>query len=344
MNKAKLEKIISSLSDVTITVAGDFCLDKYLYIDPSIEELSRESGLPIRHVYKQEVFAGSAGTIAKNLKAIGVGKVLCVGTMGNDGDGYELKRCLDNIGCDTSLLMVDDEVMTNVFAKPILKTENFHSELNRIDIRRRWTTPRYIQEQMMANISEAAAVSDALILMDQFDQPNTGVITDDVREHIITLAGRRPDLIVYADSRECPDKFSNMIVKCNNLEIVRAIDSAKDPENINDVIECGKKIFDKTGRPVYVTLGADGIMVFDASGANHVNTIRVDGPCDICGAGDAATSGIVPSLCVGANGREAALVGNIVASITIQQIGTTGQASPVQILERYELFNAVTIH
>lgn len=53
------------------------------------------------------------------------------------------------------------------------------------------------------------------------------------------------------------------------------------------------------------------------------------------GAGDSVTGGLVPSLCSGASPVEAAVVGNLVASITVQQIGTTGTASPEQVLKRF---------
>ena len=46
-------------------------------------------------------------------------------------------------------------------------------------------------------------------------------------------------------------------------------------------------------------------------------------------------AGIVSALCCGATPVEAALVGNLVASITIQQIGTTGTATREQVLGRY---------
>jgi sugar/nucleoside kinase (ribokinase family) len=45
-------------------------------------------------------------------------------------------------------------------------------------------------------------------------------------------------------------------------------------------------------------------------------------------------SGIVAALCCGASHVEAAQVGNLVASITIQQIGTTGTATRAQVLDR----------
>jgi hypothetical protein len=41
----------------------------------------------------------------------------------------------------------------------------------------------------------------------------------------------------------------------------------------------------------------------------------------------------------GADEFEAAAFGNLVASITIQQLGTTGTATPAQVRERFAEFN-----
>jgi len=67
---------------------------------------------------------------------------------------------------------------------------------------------------------------------------------------------------------------------------------------------------------------------------------RVSGPVDIVGAGDSASSGIVLSLLAGATDIEAAAVANLVASITVQQLGTTGTATPQQVIDRWQEMHA----
>ncbi len=66
--------------------------------------------------------------------------------------------------------------------------------------------------------------------------------------------------------------------------------------------------------------------------------VAVDGEIDITGAGDSATAGAVMALAAGATLPEAALVGNLVASITIEQLATTGVAKPEQLLPRLDLW------
>jgi sugar/nucleoside kinase (ribokinase family) len=59
--------------------------------------------------------------------------------------------------------------------------------------------------------------------------------------------------------------------------------------------------------------------------------VAATGPIDIVGAGDAASSGIVATLLSGGAAIDAAEVGNLTASITIEQLGCTGVATPDQI-------------
>jgi sugar/nucleoside kinase (ribokinase family) len=92
----------------------------------------------------------------------------------------------------------------------------------------------------------------------------------------------------------------------------------------------------RNGRPMFCTMGEEGMLVARPdAGATLVPGFPVPPPVDICGAGDAATSGIVASLLAGADEVEAATIGNLVASITVQQLGTTGTATPLQVLQRY---------
>jgi sugar/nucleoside kinase (ribokinase family) len=84
-------------------------------------------------------------------------------------------------------------------------------------------------------------------------------------------------------------------------------------------------------------MGERGILVARPGQSPYlVPGYPANGPTDIVGAGDAATSGIVTALLAGADELEAAAFGNLVASITVQQLGTTGTASPAQVRERWQ--------
>jgi len=67
----------------------------------------------------------------------------------------------------------------------------------------------------------------------------------------------------------------------------------------------------------------------------EVPAYSVTGPIDPVGAGDSTSAGIACALAAGASLEEAAAFGNLVASITVQQIGTTGTATPEQVRQRW---------
>ena len=93
----------------------------------------------------------------------------------------------------------------------------------------------------------------------------------------------------------------------------------------------------ETGAAICVTRGAEGMLVSDPE-PTLVPGVRVSGPTDPTGAGDSGTASAVLALASGAALAEAALVGNLVASITVQQLATTGTARPEELSARLKLW------
>ena len=86
---------------------------------------------------------------------------------------------------------------------------------------------------------------------------------------------------------------------------------------------------------VFLTLGEGGLNLFRHDGEPYAleptSRVSVSGPIDIVGAGDSCSAGIVSAMVSGLTHEQAAAFGNLVASITIQQIGVTGTATPEQV-------------
>src|SRR5881275_2243482 len=94
MDLARFEKITNRYAHLRIAIVGDFCLDRYLEIDPAKRETSIETGLPVHNVVNVRSQPGGAGTILNNLVALGIGAIYPVGFCSEDGEGYELRRAL----------------------------------------------------------------------------------------------------------------------------------------------------------------------------------------------------------------------------------------------------------
>ncbi|HVW03086.1 MAG TPA: PfkB family carbohydrate kinase, partial [Planctomycetaceae bacterium] len=130
--------------------------------------------------------------------------------------------------------------------------------------------------------------------------------------------------------------FRNCAVKPNRHELSGALATSEDSlASIEQLTAGARDLCRRVGGPVFATCGPEGIVYVDAEHEARVPGVRVDGPIDIVGAGDSTTAGIVSALCCGATPAQAAQLGCLVASITIQQLGVTGTASPAQVREQF---------
>ncbi len=327
-----IQKIIGALpnsKDCRITVLGDYCLDKYLYIDPARDELSLETNLVAYQVHRKAVFPGAAGTVVNNLRALGA-KVHCVGVVGNDGEGYELTAALEKIGADTSGLVKTDLMCTSTYTKPMrLQPDGSYKEMNRLDFRNFSETPEAIENEIIARLTAALKETQAVLVTDQFVERNLAVMTDRVRAFLCDAAEKNPNVFFYVDSRGFINEYKNVMVKCNDKEAAAVAKG----NNADALISGGMEMYKRNNRPVFITLGAEGLYVFDGE-AKHIEPFKVEGEIDIVGAGDATSAGIVLGLALGLSLEEAATLGCCVASITIQQIGITGTASIEEVVNR----------
>lgn len=335
----KIARALEHTAQKRILVFGDYTLDKYLYIDPLRDEPSVETGLTAYQVHEKRMYAGCGGTITNNLRALGV-QVISIGLMGEDGEGFELQRCLDAVGADTASMVRTDERCTCTYTKPMrLQPDGSWKEMNRLDFRTFTPPSPQLQQRLLEQLEARLEEADAVILIDQFCQPNLGVITDGVRERLNELARLHKEKIFYVDSRAFSHKFRNMIVKCNNLELMAAApEGAGSPEDAEALCRQAQRLQTQTGNTFFVTRGSQGMMVFPGNRVISVPAVRVTGPVDIVGAGDASSAGIVLGLTLGLSEEEAAALGCCVSSITIQQLGVTGTATVPQTLDRLRIY------
>jgi len=341
VTRARLDEILSHFSNATIAVVGDFFLDKYLEIDPALSEVSLETGLEARQVVRVRCQPGAAGTIVSGLCALGVGRVVCIGFIGDDGEGFELVRGLRQMGAETSGLVVRRNRYTPTYCKTLAVEAGGVRELERLDTKNREPTPDELNEALVGELHHVVHEAHAVIAQDQVQEPECGVITARVRDAFAELAARYPDKVWFGDSRARMREYRNLIVKPNREECCAAVHPGSPPHDSVGAQRCAAELSREVGRPVYLTLGAEGMAVVTPERIQTILTARLEGEFDTVGAGDSATAGIVAALCAGASLEEAAVVGNIVASITVQQIGTTGTATQEQVRERYREFEGV---
>lgn len=334
-DKTRFEKITSVYPRLRIGIVGDFCLDRYLEIDPNRREVSIETGLPVYNVVNVRAQPGGAGTILNNLVALGIGEIHPVGFCGMDGEGYELRRALSakpRVFLDH--FYSTDLRRTFTYCKPLLvEPGKAPVELNRLDSKNWTPTPRAVEEQLIQAIQALAPAMDALIVLEQVDIADTGVVTRGVLDVLGTIAEQKPNLLVIADSRRGLRGYPRLTLKMNAAEL-SALTGAPASTNLDDLKQTASSLAKKHQRPVFVTLAEKGIIGVEPDGSvEHVPALPIRGEIDIVGAGDAVTANLAAALAAGATLKEALQIANAAASIVIHQLGTTGTASVAQIRE-----------
>jgi rfaE bifunctional protein kinase chain/domain len=334
----RVNEILWRAPRLRVLVVGDFFLDKYLVTDPALSEVSIETGLEARQVVEVRCSPGAAGTVTNNLSAIGVGQIHALGVIGDDGEGFELLKGLAKTGVYTECLTLSSERFTPTYTKPMVRSGATEAELERLDIKNRSPLTTELEVQLLSDLEIALDANPrAVILLDQVQERNTGIITDFIRKALIRLAAQHPEVLFFADSRERIGEFTGITIKPNIHEASRAL-GVVDQESfaLKESARIGRDLAREIEKCVYLTLGGLGMLVCTGSSVSHIRTILVDGPIDIVGAGDSATAGIVTALCAGASPDEAAYIGNLCAAVTIRKLGTTGTASLDEIRELME--------
>jgi len=333
MNAARFAEITDRYPSLRLALVGDFCLDRYLEIDPARGETSIETGLPVHNVVRVRSQPGAAGTILNNLVALGVGKLWPVGFYGVDGEGFELHRALAALpGVDLEHFRQTPLRRTFTYCKPLLMHPGKPpQELSRLDSKNWEPTPALVEGRIGQSIEELRLQVDGVAVMDQVDLPNTGVVTARVLPALGNFPRGNPGTPVVADCRRGLRGYPPVTFKMNATELCGLANLPGDAD-VRRLTEAARELAMANGREVFITLSERGILGAAPNGeVEHVPCHPLRGPIDIVGAGDAVTANLTVALAAGATLREAIELANAAASIVIHQLGTTGTASVPQI-------------
>lgn len=338
MDKERLTQIMRRFGERKIAVVGDFCLDAYWHADMTRSELSRETPRFPLPIIEERYSPGGASNVTWNLKDLGVGEVYAISVLGEDWRQYQLGALLCQIRVNIELLISSPNRVTPAYIKPIREGYECQQEDSRLDFENHSPMGEDLEKKVIANLRDCVPQVDAVIVADQL---RYGTITANVRATLTELAQEYPHKIFTVDSRYRIEKYKGMILKPNELELMKALGIPIGPKEIN--LEVVQKYIPELskicGKPVYVTVGEEGVVLFDQGNSKHIPTITIEEPIDTVGAGDTFIAAITAALCSNASFEEAGLIGNIATSVTIKKLNQTGTASQEEILAQAGRFN-----
>ena len=329
MNAERFAELTGRYSELRVALVGDFCLDRYLEIDPARAETSIETGLEVFNVARVRSQPGGCGIILNNLSALRVRTVFPVGFSGEDGEGYELMRALGQAGCvDLGHFFQTRERRTFSYNKPlVIEPGRAPRELNRLDFKNCSPTPKPVQDRIAGSLDALARQVDVIVLLEQVDEADTGVLAGGVLEALGQIRRNYPNLLILADSRRGPAHFPIVGLKMNREEFAVLTGEPADTPLAELCAAVGRLAVEQ-GQAVFVSLSEDGIAGAKPGEApEHVPCLPVRGEIDIVGAGDAVMANLAVALAAGAETGEAMRLAMAAASVVVHQLGTTGTAS-----------------
>ncbi len=329
MNQQRIREILAKIENVNVAVYGDFCLDAYWILDPRGSEVSEETGLHARAVARHYYSLGGASNVVANLAALKPRTIQVIGVVGNDVFGRELRRQFDELGIDTTHLVIQRENFDTVtFGKPYIE----EIEEPRIDFgffnRRSPAT----DQALLQGIRHALQTADAMIVNQQV--PGS-IANGSFIEQANQLFAEFPARTVLLDSRHYGEKFKHICRKTNDREAARlnGVQVGRDePVPAEDMRKYATSLYRQFNRPVFLTRGPRGILAADAEGIHQVPGIQLLKKLDPVGAGDTVTSALALCLGAGVSPAEAAEFANFAAAVTVQKLFQTGTANGDEIL------------
>ena len=307
-----------------VLVVGDICLDRWCRYDPALADPSRETGIPRSGIIHSEMTPGAGGTVANNLASLGAGRVAVIGAIGRDGFGFELERALSARNIDYTLLVGSDEMQTFTYTK-LINSETGVEDQPRIDFVNTTRLPSDIEDQLIVNLTSAYGDYDVIMVADQAETDQGGVVTPAIREVISDIANHDPDMVIVVDSRNRVSEFRNVIVKPNEAEAEQTclqLFGEVDYSRLHQLVgEC----------PLVVTQGEKGSNLIDDHGERFIPALMIGEAVDTCGAGDSFGAGLALALFAGAEIDAAVRFGTMVSSVTVMKPGT-GTAAPDEVL------------
>jgi len=346
LSEERLREILRRCTALRLGVVGDLALDAYWYADMARSTLSRETPRFPRPVVREAYAPGAGANVAGNLRALGVGQVTVFSVLGDDWRGAVLRQELARRGVVVQHLVISPARSTTAYVKPILMGYDSQQEDARLDFENVEPLSPALEEALVRAIVQHLPELDALIVADQLD--TNGVITGRVREELNALAARYPGKTCVADSRRRIGLFRHMALKPNSMEALAALYPDRDLQAIGcqgavgrqELAEVGQALSQRSGRPVFITLGQDGALVCAENQQHHLPAAPVRPPLDPVGAGDAFVAALAAALAAGATPWEAGTLANLAAAVTVEKLNQTGTASPEEILARHDLAQA----
>jgi rfaE bifunctional protein kinase chain/domain len=297
MNKEQLAK-------ARVLVVGDPMLDRYWH--GAVERISPEAPVPVVKISREEERVGAAANVAYNIATLGA-KAAFLGVVGDDEPGRRLEALLKETGIDTHLKR-DPGLKTTVKLRVIGRQQ----QLLRMDFE---NEPDH---EALATQSDAfaqlVAKHDAVLFSDY----GKGGLAHIPAMISSARAAGKPVLIDPKGSDY--ERYTGAtVITPNRAELQQVVGSWKDEGGLRTKAQKLRATLKLDA--LLVTLGEDGMTLYDAQGDVHVGAVARE-VFDVTGAGDTVIATLAALVAAGMPLRQAMPLANRAGGIVVGKFGT----------------------
>ena len=305
-----LNRAIARFPDVTVLVAGDLILDRF--VTGVIERISPEAPIPVLHGRGETLALGGAGNVVANIASLG-GKAIPVSVLGKDGAGDGLVRMLGDLGADTEGIGRSAGRMTSAKSRYSAQGQ----QVLRFDEEEVKPLSADQRAALMTRFNAALSRADIVLLSDY----GKGVLLDGVAAELIAAArdAGKP-VLVDPKGRDFGRYRGATAVTPNRKELGEAVGRAVFSDE--EIEAAAREPIAAHGFDfVLATRSEKGMSVVDADSARHIAT-QAREVFDVSGAGDTVVATLTAALSVGIDLVDSARLANLAAGIVVGKVGT----------------------
>ena len=312
--RSKLARIIGRFRGRTIGVVGDFMFDEFLRGEAT--RISPEAPVPVVLIQDEktrEGFAGGAGNVAVNIRALG-GRPIPFGAIGTDETAGRLKALLKSRGISPQTLVAERGRVT---PRKVRVAAHQH-QLLRLDFERVAPLAARTQDALERNLTRWMGRLEALTISDYCK----GTVTTELAGRVISMARQRRIPVFLDLKRNHPEICRHAtLVKINQAEAEflagRPLRSREELENggrqLRAELNCSGLL---------ITLGSGGMILFEQNQPPYVIQGVARPVYDVTGAGDTVLAVLALATCAGATLRQAAELANLAGGRVVLKFGT----------------------
>ena len=320
LDKARLTSLVKKFSEAKILVVGDLILDEYLYGYP--DRVSREAPVIILKYLKSKFVLGGSSNAANNAAALGA-KVKLIGVLGDDtaaktfadlcsSAGIELDAELDKTRVTTS--------KTRIISSSSKDPENgtvLQQQVLRVDKEESSDCDASIVKSLSFKFDNAIADCDLALISDYSNGVFSDSFVGNISKKSIALSKK-----YIVDSNGDLSRFKGAYSLTPNEPDLEAY-TKKTLKDEDELLASGRELRTALASDqLLITRGAKGMALLSQESCDFIPALNLSEVFDVSGAGDTVSAAYSLALAVGATGLEAALLGNLAASLVVKKYGT----------------------